>query len=55
MTLSDELEKMWKESVVAYFNLLFQRLFGGTEENAQNSHLRYQTQPCEVESLLRSR
>jgi hypothetical protein len=28
-----ELERMWRESVVAYFNALSQNLPGGTEEN----------------------
>jgi hypothetical protein len=31
--LSDELEKMWKEAVLAYFKILSLNLPGGTEEN----------------------
>lgn len=30
-------ERALKEAVVAYFNVLFQQLSGGTEENHQNS------------------
>jgi hypothetical protein len=31
--VNDELERMWKEAVVAYFKVLLQHSIGGTEEN----------------------
>jgi hypothetical protein len=31
--MNDELEKMWKEAVVAYFKVLSQNSPEGTEEN----------------------
>jgi hypothetical protein len=32
MILNNELERMWKEAVVAQFNVLSHHLLGGTEE-----------------------
>jgi hypothetical protein len=31
--MSGQLERMWKESVVTYFEALFRNFFGETEEN----------------------
>jgi hypothetical protein len=33
MPVSDELERMWKEAVMAYFKVLSRHFPGGTEEN----------------------
>jgi hypothetical protein len=33
MTMNDELRKMWKEAVMAYFKVLLPYLPGGTDEN----------------------
>jgi hypothetical protein len=33
MTVSNELERMWKEAVLAEFKAIFRYLPGGTEEN----------------------
>jgi hypothetical protein len=33
--MNNELERMWKEEVVAQFKVLYQNLSGGTEENHQ--------------------
>jgi hypothetical protein len=30
--MNDELRRMWKETVVTYFKILFQNFPGGTEE-----------------------
>jgi hypothetical protein len=37
MTVNDELSKMWKEAVMAYFKVLLPHLFGGNDGNPQNT------------------
>jgi hypothetical protein len=34
--VNDELERIWKEAVAAYFKTLLRQLSGGTEENHVN-------------------
>jgi len=34
--VNDELEGMWKETIVAYFKVLSRHLPGGTEESHKN-------------------
>jgi hypothetical protein len=36
MTVTNELESMWKESALAYFKALYQKLPGGTVGNYEN-------------------
>jgi hypothetical protein len=36
MIMNIDLERMWKEAVVAWFEVLCRHLPGGTEENHQN-------------------
>jgi hypothetical protein len=36
MAVTDKLERIWREAVVAYFMVLCQQLLGETEENNQN-------------------
>jgi hypothetical protein len=45
--MNDELEWIWKESLVSQFNVLSRYLTGGTEENHENP------QPCYPVSALR--
>jgi hypothetical protein len=37
--VNGELERMWKDAVVAYFRALSLHLPGGTEENHEKTHL----------------
>jgi hypothetical protein len=36
--VDNEIERMWKEAVVACFKVISQYLPGGTEENHENIH-----------------
>jgi hypothetical protein len=36
MIMNEELERMWKEAMVAYLKILTQHLPGGSEENNNN-------------------
>jgi hypothetical protein len=36
--MNNELEKMWKEAVVAWFEILSENFSWGTEENHGNTH-----------------
>jgi hypothetical protein len=37
--VNDELERMWKKTVVAYFEVVSKRFLGGTEGNHEKPHL----------------
>jgi hypothetical protein len=36
--MNDELQRLWKEAVVAKFKALSRNFLGGTEENHEKSH-----------------
>jgi hypothetical protein len=37
--MNNELEKVWKKVIIAYFKILYWQLPGGTEENHKKSQL----------------
>jgi hypothetical protein len=41
MILNYELERVWKEALVVYFNIISLNFPGGTEENHKESHSGY--------------
>jgi hypothetical protein len=50
--MKNELEKIWKEVVVAYFNVLFQHLPGENEKNCGSKNHYFSTSNSKGKSVL---
>ena len=53
ISVDNELERMWKEDVIAYREILFQHLPGETEENHENFLVRVTRLPVEIRGWQR--
>jgi hypothetical protein len=55
MTVNDELRKMWKEAVMAYFKVLLPHLFGGNDGNLSEylaSRQKFETGIPQIQGIL---